>query len=256
MFFYGATDVGMKRTANQDNFIITEYSPDVILAVVCDGMGGAQGGGYASSIAAETFAEYVGGFSDYITQRHGDKDVDEKISDILRAGTEAANGKVFAEAKSKDELFGMGTTLVAALITPKSIYVVNVGDSRMYHVSGGSAKQITRDHSYVQYLVDIGKISPREARRCDKRNIITRAVGTEDEVEADLYTVPRTKDGAFILLCSDGLHTLIEPKEIAEALKRKGDVDAELLKKAVDKLIGLANGRGGGDNITAVILSC
>lgn len=255
MIFYGTTDVGMIRAANQDNFIIKEYSDDVLMAVVCDGMGGAKGGGYASGLAAEAFMEYVDSFSGYLTEEYDSAEADEKLSDILRLGTDAANRRVYAAAGESDEYSGMGTTLVAALITPRNIYVVNVGDSRMYHIVGGGAKQITRDHSYVQYLVDIGRISPKAARRSDKRNIITRAVGTEEIVEADLYTVPRAEGEAFVLLCTDGLHALTEPKELADSLKHKGRADGELLRRGADKLISLANSRGGSDNITAVILS-
>lgn len=255
MIFYGATDVGKKRAANQDNFIIKEYSPDILLGVVCDGMGGARGGGCASSLAAEAFTEYVNSFSEYLTEDYDSAGSDEKICDILRLGVDAANKRVYGAAVESDELSGMGTTLVASLITPRAIYVVNVGDSRMYYITGGTAKQITRDHSYVQYLVDIGKITPKAARRSDKRNIITRAVGTQEIVEADLYTVPRADGEAFVLLCTDGLHTLTEPKEMADALKHKGKADGEVLKRGANKLIELANGRGGSDNITAVILS-
>ena len=254
MKFYGTTDVGQKRTVNQDNFIIKEYSPDVTLAVVCDGMGGANGGGLASRIAVEAFCGLIDDHKRFLCEKYGEQNSDEKICDILQIATEEANDKVFAASEEDEELHGMGTTLVAAVITPRAIYAVNVGDSRMYHIYEGNAIQVTKDHSYVQYLVDMGKMSPRAAKKSDKKNIITRAVGTDPSTEADVYTVPRNPAGGFVILCSDGLHNLTETKELADAVKHRGKVTDEILKSGGDSLVSLANKRGGNDNITVAIL--
>ena len=257
MFFYGTTDIGKRRVVNQDNFRIKEYSDDVTVAVVCDGMGGAKGGGVASSLAVSAFIGKLDEAADVLTQHHSDENADELISDVLIGAVECANTAVFTSAASSSELTGMGTTLVCALVTPKRIYAVNVGDSRMYTCNKDAISQVTKDHSYVQYLVDIGKLSPKKAKKSNQRNIITRAVGTEADVEADLYTLTRTEGDkqSFILLCSDGLTNLVEPREILAGLKIHGNVGADALKKAATKFVSLANERGGSDNITVVILA-
>ncbi len=245
----------MKRVVNQDNFRIKEYSPDVVLAVVCDGMGGAKGGGVASSLAISAFIERIDADADIIVSRHSDDDSDENISNILLSAVERANEAVFESAASSSELSGMGTTLVCALVTPKRIYSVNVGDSRMYISAGDTITQITKDHSYVQYLVDIGRITPTKAKSSHHRNIITRAVGTESSVEADLFTVQHTSEPSHIILCSDGLTNFVEPTDINSQLKGIDITDGEALKNTADGLVALANERGGSDNITVVLLS-
>ena len=257
MFFYGTTDIGKKRVVNQDNFHIKEYSEDVTVAVVCDGMGGAKGGGVASSLAVSAFIGKLDESADVLIQHHSDENADELISDVLIGAVEYANTAVFTSAGTSSELTGMGTTLVCALVTPKRIYAVNVGDSRMYTCNKDAISQVTKDHSYVQYLVDIGKLSPKKAKKSNQRNIITRAVGTEADVEADLYTLARTESDkqSFILLCSDGLTNLVEPREILAGLKIHGNVSADALKKAATRFVSLATERGGSDNITVVILA-
>ncbi len=257
MFYYGTTDIGKTRVVNQDNFRIKEYSPDVTVAVVCDGMGGARGGGIASSLAVSAFIECLDESEADLVTRHSEDNTDEIFSDILLRAVERANTAVYTSSISSAELSGMGTTLVCALITPNRIYSVNVGDSRMYMCNKDAITQVTKDHSYVQYLVDIGRMSLKKAKKSTQRNIITRAVGTESTVEADLYTLSR-KNGdhlSYILLCSDGLTNLVEPKEILSGLRIHGNVTAEALKKAATRFVDLANERGGSDNITVVVLA-
>ena len=258
MFFYGTTDIGKKRAVNQDNFRIKKYSEEVTVAVVCDGMGGAKGGGVASSLAVSAFIECIDESSKLILSKHSDDDADEIISDVLLSAVERANTAVYKSANSSVELMGMGTTLVCALVTPKRIYCVNVGDSRMYLCNRETLTQVTKDHSYVQYLVDIGKMTMKKARKSTQRNIITRAVGTESSVEADLYTLTKPDIAllkAHILLCSDGLTNLVEPREILNELKSHSKADDDILKKSAEKFVSLANERGGNDNITVVLLA-
>ena len=256
MFFYGTTDIGKKRVVNQDNFKIKEYSEDVTLAVVCDGMGGARGGGVASSLAISAFMDHLDGNAAVFTDGHPAANADETISELLREAVVHANDAVFSAASSSPELTGMGTTLVCTLITPCKIYCVNVGDSRMYHGSYNSIEQVTRDHSYVQYLVDIGRITPKKAKKSSHRNIITRAVGTESSVEADLYTLSKSvsESPVFVLLCSDGLSNMVEMREISAALKNS-DRSGDSLKRAAERIVSLANEHGGTDNITGVLLA-
>ncbi len=256
MYFYGITDIGQKRVVNQDNFKIKEYKEDILLAIVCDGMGGAKGGGVASSIAISSFVDTIDSEIDIICNEYLAPDGDEKICALLCRALENANTAVFTASSATAELEGMGTTLVCALITPKAIYSVNVGDSRMYHIENGNVSQVTRDHSYVQYLVDMGKITAKKARKSSQRNIITRAVGTESSVKPDTYQLSHADgEGRYILLCSDGLSNLVEHRDIAMALKNTKDFSPEYIKKACEKMVSLANDRGGNDNITVVIVS-
>lgn len=256
MFFYGTTDIGRKRAVNQDNFKIKEYSEGVTLAVVCDGMGGARGGGVASSLAICAFMEYLDDNASTFTEDYDAPNADEAITDILKNAVVRANEAVFTAAASSPELTGMGTTLVCTLVTPQKLYCVNVGDSRMYHGTHSSIEQVTRDHSYVQYLVDIGRITPKKAKKSSHRNIITRAVGTESSVEADLYTLTKStsESPVFVLLCSDGLTNMVELREIASALK-SSDRSGDSLKRAAERVVTLANDHGGTDNITVVLLA-
>ena len=250
MLFYGKTDIGKKRAVNQDNFVIRKYADDVLFAVVCDGMGGANGGNVASAIATDAFREQL----DAAEREHPSffGIPAEDILDILSAAATEANRAVYRAAQDDPSLEGMGTTLVGCILVGTNLYVVNVGDSRLYAVRDGEIEQISHDHSYVQYLVDTGKLTPEEAKHAKNRNIITRAVGTEKTVGADLFT-ETVAPGNFVVLCSDGLTNHVEPDEIKELLG-SGELSADELQGACDAMVALANERGGTDNITVVVL--
>lgn len=250
MLFYGKTDVGHRRAANQDNFIIRKYSADVLLAVVCDGMGGANGGSTASTVAANTFYEVISGHETLHPSFFGL--CEEEILHILSEAAAEANRAVYEMSIHDPALEGMGTTLVGCIISGEHVYIVNVGDSRLYHISKESYQQITKDHSYVQHLVDLGKISPEEAKNSRNKNLITRAVGTEKSVECDLFTCD-VKVGDFLVLCSDGLTNHVEPSEIYETVCHGTSYTD--IQMSCESLIDQANDRGGLDNITAVVLS-
>lgn len=250
MNIYGKTDVGRRRAANQDNFVIRKYAADVILAVVCDGMGGANGGNIASALAAEAFISRIDAFEKDNFEFFGISS--EQINEVLIEAVDAANEAVFVRASENKELEGMGTTLVGVLVTGEHAFAANVGDSRLYRASADSVEQISHDHSYVQYLVDLGKLTPEEAKTSRNRNLITRAVGTEKNVLTDLFEFD-INHGDMLLLCSDGLTNYVEPSEILEAaagLKKDGDI-----QKTAEYFVNTANERGGSDNITAVLLS-
>jgi len=250
MFFYGSTDVGMRRAVNQDNFIIKKYSDDVITAVVCDGMGGAAGGSVASSAAAATFCGELDSAEASYPFFAGLGE--EEIEHILISAAEEANHTVYKMAKNDESLNGMGTTLVGCIVMPRKIYIVNVGDSRMYLNKGNGMFQVTRDHSYVQYLVDMGKLSKEEAKASQKKNIITRAVGTERTVDVDFFAMEYDQSAAM-LLCSDGLTNHVEENELESLL---GGVFSEAgIQAACEKMIARANEKGGTDNITAVAIA-
>lgn len=250
MLFFGKTDVGKRRAVNQDNFMIKKYSVDVVAALVCDGMGGANGGNIASSVAIDAFYKKL----DETEKLHpdffglSDDDILNELSDAVCA----ANSAVYNMSLEDPSLSGMGTTLVGCVVCAEKAYIVNVGDSRLYSVSGDRITQITHDHSYVQYLVDLGKMTPEEAKISKNKNLITRAVGTEKTVVVDVFTASARPGTAFVI-CSDGLSNLVEPQEIKNAVNKIKDHAG--IEDAAASLIDLANDRGGIDNITAVILS-
>ncbi len=250
MLFYGKTDIGRRREMNQDDFIIRKYADDVLVAVVCDGMGGANGGNVASKVAAETFIAELDEYEQAHPSFFGESE--EDIVDCLSAGVTAANRAVYKLAVAEASLAGMGTTLVACIVSGEKGYIVNVGDSRLYLIEGGEIEQVTHDHSRVQEMVDDGTLTPEEAKHHMFRHVITRAVGTHKTVDADLF-VCEMKPGTYAVLCSDGLTDLVEPEEICETVGTIGQTAT--IEEACAALIDCANSRGGHDNITAVILS-
>lgn len=250
------TNVGMKREINQDNFMLRKYTEKTTLCVVCDGMGGIKGGEEASLIAAKEFVRTV---DQFIIPYLKNRDRQVSTSDIKRAlarGVDLANEKVYLAAKNSTEHKGMGTTLVGALIIDKVLFCINVGDSRLYSLKGSSIKQITKDHSFVQYLIDQGKITKEEAERSSKKNIITRAVGTEIFVEGDIYTA-RLEEGSYLLFCTDGLTNMVDEATICDIVSNERNasrVDQVELDLKVRRLIDTANENGGSDNITAILV--
>lgn len=249
MIYFGKTDIGKLRKGNQDSFGIYEIAENALLLAVCDGMGGAAGGGEASRIALEAFSgEIKAVFESRISENKLDASgIDIKLT--LGNAVGCANSAVYNTAKENPELSGMGTTLVALLIVDGALYSVNVGDSRMYKISGDEIAQITRDHSYVQYLIDMGKMTPEEAKNSTNRNIITRAIGTEESIEADIASVESGDGDTYFLLCSDGLTNMVPDTEIAKAVLGEGTPEEKVLS-----LISAANENGGSDNITVVLL--
>ena len=250
MLFYGKTDVGRKRDANQDDFVIKKYSDDTIAAVVCDGMGGANGGNIASAVAAAAFMKILDEKESEAPSFFGVSD--KKLLGILAEAVNEANISVYDLSADDPSLEGMGTTLVGCVICGEKIFVVNVGDSRLYAFRKDGFEQISHDHSFVQMLVDMGKTTSEEAKASKMKNLITRAVGTARKVESDVFT-SELSHGDTVVLCSDGLSNLVEPEEIANEVKdavATGD-----FQSACENLVALANERGGVDNITAVLLS-
>ena len=256
MICAGNTDIGMVRSTNQDTYILTKFSDKTCLCVVCDGMGGANGGETASKLAAETFTETVG---EFIRPFVGKKDKGFSVNDVKKTMKRAlmrANEAVYDLSRSTPSLRGMGTTLVAALVINNNVFCLNVGDSRMYFMKGPKIKQITKDHSYVQYLVDAGKIEKGGAEYMLNKNIITRAVGTEITVDPDIFK-SSVSDGTFILLCTDGLCNYVNDETICDIVSNDNvtrSVDEIGLNIRLRKLIDTANNGGGGDNITVAII--
>lgn len=235
---FSITDIGKKRKLNQDYVYTSEtpVGPLPNLFLVADGMGGHKAGDYASRCAIETIVDYIG--------RTGDV---EPVG-ILEAAVSRANEMVRYKASSDEAYNGMGTTLVAATIEGNRMRVANVGDSRLYVVGSRKINQITRDHSYVEEMVRMGEIRRDQARSHPDKNIITRAVGAEENIAVDFFDVT-LQPGDIVLMCSDGLTNMIEDEEIRMILQGKRD----LVEKA-ESLVNAANNNGGKDNIAVVLI--
>ena len=234
---FSITDVGMVRQVNQD-YVFTTGKPLGILQnlfVVADGMGGHQAGDYASKCTVEVMIKEIA------------KSEGEDIERVLVKAIKAANREIIKEASGDEHLKGMGTTVVAATVKEQMLYFANVGDSRLYVVDK-QLRQITRDHSLVDEMVRMGEINADEARVHPDKNIITRAVGAADHVEADFFEVELCEDDR-ILLCTDGLTNMVRDKEICDTIRQNDNIET-----AASQLVAMANANGGRDNITVMII--
>lgn len=240
MQIWGLTDPGNIRSQNQDAYNIVEFGHDRALMIVCDGMGGAKSGNVASSMAAEAFVAEV-----RRSQRLALSV--ERVKQILLGALELANKAVYEHAKLGDEYSGMGTTLVAAFLLKNTAVVINVGDSRAYHFSAQGVHQVTRDHSIVELMVQRGELTPEQAKTYPGKNLITRAVGTEPEVEGDLYVQELHKDDC-LLLCSDGLSNEMDDQEILFEV-----VHGMKKSTCCERLLSIAKNRDAPDNVTVVL---
>ena len=242
MQYWGLTDPGCVRPKNQDTYRIEQLDKHTVLCVVCDGMGGAKAGDVASALAVETFTQEI--------QKAWNNDfADEAVEQLLRNAVKLANFTVYDRGKQFEECAGMGTTLVAALLTGKKAYFVNVGDSRGYHITAEGIRQVTRDHSLVQMMVLRGELTPEQAKTYPGKNFITRAVGTEQAVECDVYTTGLKKD-SFILLCTDGLSNLLDEQEFLYEVAHEEDRE-----QCCRRLLEIAKKRGAPDNVTSVLVA-
>lgn len=239
MQIHSKTDVGLKRHSNQDSVLTGSLDKDILFAIVCDGMGGAKAGNVASRIACEVISEYI-----TRSYRAGMDSFD--YEKMINNAIMSANLEIFDAASKDQELSGMGTTLVMAIIFKDRLIIAHVGDSRAY-LANSELVQLTRDHSVVQTLVESGKITPNEAKVHPRKNIITRALGVEENVSADIGEFP-FRENEVLLLCTDGLSGYAEADDIFKVLRSNTETPHE-------ELINLANNGGGGDNITVVTVS-
>lgn len=239
MIAFGLTDIGKVRESNQDSFAVSVSGAQPVWAVVCDGMGGANGGYFASSTAVGEFSHSLDISFDGLKPK--------QIENVMCEAVRSANELVYKTSCEQPDLSGMGTTLVAAVVVGDSAHIVHVGDSRAYHITDKKISRVTNDHSVVQQLVDLGQITEEEARNHPEKNMITRAVGVKEDVEPEATVIKLHKSSA-ILLCSDGLSNLLEDKEIGEIVLNNAP------EEAVESLVNLALLRGGTDNITAVVI--
>jgi len=227
--------VGKVRKLNEDS-CANRNENGILLVTVADGMGGHNAGEIASDVAVKSIEDYI--FLNDITN----------TSDALKQAVIFANKSVFEKSDTDAGYIGMGTTTTTVLIFENKVYIANVGDSRTYLLRNNRLKQITKDHSYVQRLVDSGYLTKTEARFHPRSNVITRAIGTNDSVIVDLFTMDIVK-GDVYFLCSDGLTNHVDDKDIEDVLNMDLSPDEK-----ITMMIDMALNHGGNDNITAIIV--
>lgn len=240
MRFYSKTDIGKKRYSNQDAVAGEIISNNLAWMAVCDGMGGNNGGDIASQIAIEVISKNI---SDYLKENQSA----ESVVKLMKESVELASKTILDEAKKDEDLKGMGTTVVFGVISNNYLYVVHAGDSRAYLIRNSEIEQISVDHSMVQQMVDLGEITAKEARNHSQKNIITKALGIESNVNPD-YNIIELNDKDVILLCTDGLSNHLEDNEICNMFSKYS------VEKLPDVLINKCNARGGKDNITVSLI--
>jgi len=245
---YGQTDVGRRRKLNEDNFLVDD---EASLYSVCDGMGGHNAGEVASKLAIESLQAFI-------EKSHKEKEItwpyglDVNLTfdgNRLKTALKMANKKVFRAADNREEYTGMGTTAVAALVSGSVMTVGSAGDSRCYLLREGALSQITRDDSWVSAAWAEGILSSEEIERHPLRNVITKAIGAKETIEIEIVE-HSLQAGDVALLCSDGLHSMINDEAILKALTP----NPGSLQEAAQRLIDAANEAGGKDNVSVVLL--
>lgn len=240
MVGFASSDIGKAREINQDYYSIPKSKDSLQLFILADGMGGYNGGEIASSLATASAKSYIENNFEKIEHSK------EAILELIKNAIEYANMVVFEKSKQEPNLEGMGTTLDICFIYNNKVYVGHVGDSRIYRIRGEIIRKLTKDHSYVQQLVEDGKITREEAKHHPKKNMLLKALGCTSMVEPDLRA-RNIETGDILLMCSDGLTNMVEEKEIYRVVRENPET-------ATQVLVDLANTAGGYDNITVVII--
>ena len=232
------TDIGYYRKINEDSFFIYR-NERLVGGMVADGMGGHNAGEVASKMAAELIkSSIIEGFypeMDYI-----------ELSEVVRRAFAEANEEIFRKSKVEANTTGMGTTAAAAFVFGGKLITANVGDSRVYLIKNGEIHQLTRDHSFVEELIEQGNITPEIAKLHPQKNYITRALGTENFVKTDILI--NEYDGETVVICTDGLTNLVTDEQIVDIISEYEDY-----QEAAEALVNFANQKGGPDNITCVV---
>ncbi|MBR6338124.1 MAG: Stp1/IreP family PP2C-type Ser/Thr phosphatase [Ruminococcus sp.] len=241
MFLAYKSDIGQKRDENQDRVRVGMIGNDSALAVVCDGMGGANSGSLASEIAINAVYDKIAG-------NYRENADENSIRNLLLTSVSAANALVYQESVGNEENQGMGTTCVAAIVRGKQVFVANVGDSRAYIMTPDGISQITNDHTLVEMLYEQGQLSREEADTHYMKNVITKAVGVDKDVETDYFEV-ENECNFTVLLCSDGLYNYCDNELMYNI------VFGQNLDEAASKLVAHANLEGGSDNISIALLA-
>ena len=238
---WGLSDQGCVRKQNQDAFHIEKLDRNTQLCVVCDGMGGAKSGNIASTLTVDVFVQEV-------KRSWTSKMKQPEIERMLRSAVKLANFTVHDQSRQFEEFDGMGTTLVAVLVQNRTATVIHVGDSRAYHVGPGGIRQLTRDHSLVQMMVERGELTPEMARTYPGKNFITRAIGTEAVAQCDVFVCKLKKKGC-IFLCTDGLTNLLDEQEILFEVAHEEDK-----AQCCQRLLDIAKRRGAPDTVTSILV--
>lgn len=236
------SDIGQRRSVNEDRAtVISRSNNQIHLAIVADGMGGHNAGDVASTLTVEGFKERFEQVDDdeFSTAANRKDWLFETVVDL--------NRHVYQYAMTHENCTGMGTTLIAAVIVGNEASICHVGDSRAYHIDDETIEMITRDHSYVNVLVDSGEISEEEAETHPKKNYIIKSLGTEDVIEPDFYEYT-FKPNEYLLICSDGLTNKVNQQAIYEVITSWQSIDEK-----GRELVQLANDHGGEDNITVIL---
>ena len=241
MQYWYITDAGCVRASNQDAVAVEELDKDTLLCVVCDGMGGAKSGNIASTLAADVFVQQV-------KQTWTGEFVQGNVDKMLKNAIKLANFTVYDQSRQFEEFSGMGTTLVAPLISGGWATIVNVGDSRAYFIDRAGIHQVTVDHSVVQLMVSRGELTPEQAKTYPGKSLITRAIGTESTVDCDLTHWEMVR-GDSLLLCSDGLSNLMDEQEILFEV-----VHGVNKQYCCQRLLDIAKNRGAPDNVTSILV--
>ena len=239
MEIWGVTHRGAVRQQNQDSFASQRLEDGRIIALVCDGMGGARAGNVASTMAVDLFM-----------RRFLEQDGESNDQERMQISAALANQEVFQRAANDPDCAGMGTTLVAALAGPGEAVILNEGDSRAYHVNQEGIVLITRDHSLVEDMVERGELTREEARNHPHKNLITRALGAEPVLLADCFRQAMAP-GDCLLLCSDGLSNVVTEQEMLYEVIHGGEAGT-----CCQRLLDIALHRGAPDNVTAVLIQC
>ncbi len=243
MNVWGMSDRGLIRLENQDMFLVDVlHDQNQAVLAVCDGMGGARAGNVASEIAINTFSEEIKNLLKPSMST-------TYMKNIALAAVTEANARVYEKSNESEHFSGMGTTLVGALVDGNKAVIVNVGDSRAYFASKSGIVKVTKDHSLVEEMLTRGEITEDQARTHPNKNLITRALGAEPSIKADAFVLTLQKE-QVLLLCSDGLTNMLSDEEILSEILENGQ-----LEKCCERLISCANGRGGMDNITVILLT-
>ncbi len=240
MVGFARSDIGKAREINQDYYSIPKPEENLQIFILADGMGGYNGGEIASKLATESAKKYIENNFEKIEHNR------DTILELIKNAIEYANMVVFEKSKQESDLEGMGTTLDICFIYNNKIYIGHVGDSRIYRIRGELIRKLTKDHSYVQQLVEDGKITREEAQHHPKKNMLLKALGCTAYVEPDLRA-RNYEIGDILVMCSDGLTNMVEEKEIYRVI-RENPEDAPRV------LVDLANEAGGYDNITVVTI--
>lgn len=240
MEVFTKTDIGLVRKENQDSSAYSVISSDCVWAVVCDGMGGANGGKTASSTAVNYISECIG-------REYRDDMDDEALSELLINAVDEASLKIYKLAMEDYDLAGMGTTCDLVFVRGSVAHVVHVGDSRTYSIRNGRILQITEDHSLVQEMVRRGELTPDQAMNHPNKNLITRALGISHDVHID-YIEAEFSQGDTLLICSDGLSNYVSKADMVRTVEEN---EGELM---IDTLVEIAKRHGGHDNITVTVI--